>query len=153
MKTVTNWERLTPAELVIQCRIAGYALTVLEGGRIHIRPEPPPDLVEMLKQHKPAILELLRDETPTTEPPHKHLGRRLLEGLWDAGYRIRLLPSVGGGWFICPTGQGRFSEVLWREYEDHHDEALRFLLSVLRAVNLTPDDWNRWAESQQNRLQ
>jgi len=58
-------------------------------------------------------------------------GYLLLCELWQAGYSLELHPSVRGGWFILPVGAARASEKLIKQYEIHHDAALRLMLEVL----------------------
>jgi len=77
-------------------------------------------------------------------------GYLLLCELWQAGYSLELHPSARGGWFILPVGAARASEKLIKQYEIHHDAALRLMLETLpKDANGEPDCawWNRVAET------
>lgn len=44
--------------LLDEATAAGFTVECL-GGRLHVKPTPPPDLIEQIRQHKAAIIELL----------------------------------------------------------------------------------------------
>ena len=55
----------TAIDILRELQAAGYAFR-LEGDRIKIRPLPPPATMEFLRQHKPALVALLKAEAART---------------------------------------------------------------------------------------
>jgi hypothetical protein len=53
------------ARTVLDAALAAGFMVECRGEKLHVQPTPPPDLIERIRAHKPAILELLR---PGPEP-------------------------------------------------------------------------------------
>ncbi len=80
------------------------------------------------------------------QPADDAPGRRLLHDLGAAGYELRLEKSrYDRTYTIIPIGKGREGtdfEALFRDYERHHDEALRLLLEVCERLRIAPERWH-----------
>lgn len=73
-------------------------------------------------------------------------GGFLLQTLWWAGYRLRLIPSDREARYtVIPTGQPT-NEVdfptLFQLYEVHHDEGVNLLLDACRIERIDPERWH-----------
>jgi hypothetical protein len=89
-----------------------------------------------LKQNKTAVIKTVI------------VGERLLRSLWKAGYEVRLEESADGSLFLLPVGKPRITkeqwEVLFADYEAHHDAGLWTLLARLPKARDGRPDWRWW---------
>lgn len=89
---------MTPAELLSECHGRGIVLAVgPDGGLVVDAPRDglPPELVDLLRQHKAAVLDLLRGD-PEADPFADWVLRADASGRW--GYESSELPEASRWW-------------------------------------------------------
>ncbi len=112
--------------ILARARALGLKLAV-RGERIAIRPARlcPPELVEEIRAHKPALLDELVAETARLTPDQKpwlRIAQRVLEGEFDKGTRSLLKSLVIGLRGVahprCHEATDRLRRALWSKWKD-----------------------------------
>ena len=124
---------------------------------------------DWIKRNKDLIASRLQAQKEHNYDANDSPGRRLLDSLWDAAYRIQLVKSDSNPtrFMIIPIGPITPSQELLAEYEAHHDAAVRelveactvggidplrwheavdLLIETCRRVGIAPEHWHRWVE-------
>ena len=99
---------------------------------------------DWIKRNKDLIASRLQAQKEHNYDANDSPGRRLLDSLWDAAYRIQLVKSDSNPtrFMIIPIGPITPSQELLAEYEAHHDAAVMELLEACRFCGIDPLRWH-----------